>query len=232
MLLEMKNACKYYGKGELTVKAMDDITLSLESGKIYVILGPSGSGKSTFMNIVGGLDSLTSGSIVVNDQELNRLNKKQLTEYRKKEIGFVFQSYNLIPDLTVKENIKVGLDIAENPLNIDDLMKALGIAELSSRFPKELSGGQQQRVAVARAMIKRPGILLCDELTGALDTESSKAVLEQVEQMNRMYKTTVMMITHNESISEMADQIIRIRNGRIIEQRVNENKKTASEIDL
>ena len=173
MFIEIKNARKYYGEGDALVKAIDDINLSLDEGKVYVILGPSGSGKSTLLNMVGGLDSLDDGEIIISGRNISRADKKSMTEYRREDIGFVFQFYNLIPDLTVQENIEVVADISNNPLNINEVMEELGIASYKNRFPKELSGGQQQRVAIARALIKNPKILLCDELTGALDSKSS-----------------------------------------------------------
>ena len=168
MFIEIKNARKYYGEGDALVKAIDDINLSLDEGKVYVILGPSGSGKSTLLNMVGGLDSLDDGEIIISGRNISRADKKSMTEYRREDIGFVFQFYNLIPDLTVQENIEVVADISNNPLNINEVMEELGIASYKNRFPKELSGGQQQRVAIARALIKNPKILLCDELTGSV----------------------------------------------------------------
>ena len=167
MFIEIKNARKHYGEGDALVKALDDINLSLDEGKVYVILGPSGSGKSTLLNMVGGLDSLDDGEIIISGRNISRADKKSMTEYRREDIGFVFQFYNLIPDLTVQENIEVVADISDNPLNINEVMEELGIADYKNRFPKELSGGQQQRVAIARALIKNPKIILCDELTGA-----------------------------------------------------------------
>ena len=180
MFIEIKNARKYYGEGDALVKAIDDINLSLDEGKVYVILGPSGSGKSTLLNMVGGLDSLDDGEIIISGRNISRADKKSMTEYRREDIGFVFQFYNLIPDLTVQENIEVVADISNNPLNINEVMEELGIASYKNRFPKELSGGQQQRVAIARALIKNPKILLCDELTGALDSKSSVPLIPTI----------------------------------------------------
>lgn len=232
MFIQMKNARKSYGKGENTVHALDGVELALEQGKIYVILGPSGSGKSTLLNMMGGLDSLDDGSITVDGREISRLKSGELTKYRKTDVGFVFQFYNLLPDLTVKENIQVVEDIAKDPLPIDDVMKAVDIEKYKDRFPNELSGGQQQRVAIARAIIKNPKLLLCDELTGALDSKTSRSVLEFVEKVNRQFGTTVAIITHNEAIAAMADGIIRIKDGKVSLSKANENKIPAKQLEL
>ena len=232
MFIQMKNARKSYGKGENMVHALDGVELALEQGKIYVILGPSGSGKSTLLNMMGGLDSLDEGSITVDGREISRLKSGELTKYRKTDVGFVFQFYNLLPDLTVKENIQVVEDIAKDPLSIDEVMKAVDIEKYKDRFPNELSGGQQQRVAIARAIIKNPKLLLCDELTGALDSKTSRSVLEFVEKVNRQFGTTVAIITHNEAIAGMADGIIRIKDGKVSLSKANENKIPAKQLEL
>lgn len=232
MFIQMKNAKKSYGKGENIVHALDDTELALEKGKIYTILGPSGSGKSTLLNMLGGLDSLDSGSISVDGKEISKLKSGELTHYRRADVGFVFQFYNLIPDLTVKENIQVVSDIAKNPLSLDEVMKAVDIEKYKDRFPNELSGGQQQRVAIARAIIKNPKLLLCDELTGALDSKTSKSVLEFVEKVNEKFGTTVAIITHNEAIANMADGIIRIKDGKVISNKINETKLPARNLEL
>lgn len=232
MFIQIKNARKSYGKGENTVHALDGVELALEQGKIYVILGPSGSGKSTLLNIMGGLDSLDEGSITVDGKEISRLKSGELTKYRKTDVGFVFQFYNLLPDLTVKENIQVVEDIAKDPLPIDEVMKAVDIEKYKDRFPNELSGGQQQRVAIARAIIKNPKLLLCDELTGALDSKTSRSVLEFVEKVNRQFGTTIAIITHNEAIAGMADGIIRIKDGKVSLSKTNENKIPAKQLEL
>ncbi|MBQ9886521.1 MAG: ABC transporter ATP-binding protein [Lachnospiraceae bacterium] len=232
MFINVVNAKKQYGTGEAAVYALDNVNFSLDKGKICVILGPSGSGKSTLLNMLGGLDSLDSGYIEVDGRKITGLSKKALTEYRKKSIGFVFQFYNLIPDLTVEENVQVVEETAQNPLSIDEILKALDIEKYRYRFPKELSGGQQQRVAIARAMVKNPDLLLCDELTGALDTKSSRMVLKFIEQLNREYKTTILIITHNEAIAELADTVVRIKDGKIASVVENAKKSTADEIKL
>lgn len=232
MFIQMKNAKKSYGKGENIVHALDDTELVLEKGKIYTILGPSGSGKSTLLNMLGGLDSLDSGSISVDGKEISKLKSGELTHYRRADVGFVFQFYNLIPDLTVKENIQVVSDIAKNPLSLDEVMQAVDIEKYKDRFPNELSGGQQQRVAIARAIIKNPKLLLCDELTGALDSKTSRSVLEFVEKVNEKFGTTVAIITHNEAIANMADGIIRIKDGKVISNKINEAKLPAINLEL
>ena len=232
MFIEIKNARKHYGEGDALVKAIDDINLSLDEGKVYVILGPSGSGKSTLLNMVGGLDSLDDGEIIISGRNISRADKKSMTEYRREDIGFVFQFYNLIPDLTVQENIDVVADISNNPLNINEVMEELGIASYKNRFPKELSGGQQQRVAIARALIKNPKILLCDELTGALDSKSSRDVLRVIEKINSSFKTTIIIITHNEAIAHMADTVVRIRDGKVADCIDNKQKMSADELEL
>ena len=232
MFITLKNATKKYGEGESLVYALDHADIGIEEGEICVILGPSGSGKSTLLNMLGGLDHLDEGEIVVGDRNLSEYKNNMLTDYRKEDVGFVFQFYNLIPDLTVEENIEVVSDIAENPLNIDEVLEAMGMTKYRYRFPKELSGGQQQRVAIARAIIKNPKLLLCDELTGALDTKSSKTVLEFIEKINQLYKTTTVIITHNEAIAKMADRVIYIKDGKARENSLNPEKVSASELAL
>ena len=227
MFIDIKNARKHYGDGETLVNALDGVSLSLGEGKIYVILGPSGSGKSTLLNMIGGLDSLDSGEITISGRNISRSDKKKMTDYRREDVGFVFQFYNLIPDLTVQENIQVVADIAKQPMDIEEVMKALDIDKYKNRFPKELSGGQQQRVAIARALIKNPKILLCDELTGALDSRSSRSVLKFIEKVNEQFKTTIIIITHNEAIADMADTVIRIKDGQVASCIDNNSKHSA-----
>ena len=232
MLIELKDAVKQYGSGDTAVYALDHASFQLEQGKICVILGPSGSGKSTMLNMLGGLDTLDSGTLTVGGKNIMALTPEGRTDYRKEDVGFVFQFYNLIADLTVEENIQVVADIAPNPLPMDQVLDALEITKYRHRFPRELSGGQQQRVAIARAMIKNPKLLLCDELTGALDTHSSRTVLEFVEKMNREFGTTILIITHNESIAQMADRIIWIKDGKIDRQEDNPQRVPAADLPL
>ena len=232
MFIDIKDARKHYGEGETLVNALDGVSLSLGEGKIYVILGPSGSGKSTLLNMIGGLDSLDSGEITISGRNISRSDKKKMTDYRREDVGFVFQFYNLIPDLTVQENIQVVADIAKQPMDIEEVMKALDIDKYKNRFPKELSGGQQQRVAIARALIKNPKILLCDELTGALDSKSSRNVLKFIEKVNEQFKTTIIIITHNEARADMADTVIRIKDGQVASCIDNNSKHSAEELEL
>ena len=232
MFINIKDARKHYGEGETLVNAVDGVSLSLNEGRINVIQGPSGSGKSTLLNMIGGLDSLDSGEITIADRNISGSDKKKIIDYRREDVGFVFQFYNLIPDLTVQENIEVVSDISKNPLDIEEVMTALDIEKYRNRFPKELSGGQQQRAAIARALIKNPKILLCDELTGALDSKSSRSVLKFIEKINEQFKTTIIIITHNEAIADMADSVVRIKDGRIADYTENSHKLSAEELAL
>lgn len=233
MFIEVKNAVKQYGKGDAAVHALDGASFSMEKGEIGVILGASGSGKSTLMNMLGGIDTLDSGTITVDGVEISGYRKKQLVEYRREKIGFVFQFYNLIPSLTARENIETTIDIAVNPaIDKKELMDRLDITPFANRYPSELSGGQQQRVAIARAIAKNPALLLCDELTGALDSKSAREVLSFVEKVNQMYHTTVLIITHNEAIQGFADVIIHVRDGKVTKQEKNPHKVPVSELEL
>ncbi|MBQ6025219.1 MAG: ABC transporter ATP-binding protein [Lachnospiraceae bacterium] len=232
MFIEGKNLVKKYGKGDATVWALNHADFEIGKGKIAVILGPSGSGKSTLLNILGGLDTADEGSITVDGEKLSDMSQKALEKYRRNDLGFVFQSYNLTPDLTALENVEMTAELTADPLNTDELMKKLGLGEHLHHFPKELSGGQQQRVAIARAMVKKPKLLLCDELTGALDSKSSKEVLQLIEQVNRDYGTTIVIITHNELIAGMADRVLRIKDGKVVSDTVNNAKIKAEEMEL
>lgn len=232
MFIEGKGLVKKYGKGETTVYALDHMDFSMEKSEIVVILGPSGSGKSTLLNILGGLDKATEGSMIVDGKDLEKMSAKELEIYRREKLGFVFQSYNLTPDLTVRENVEMTAELVKDPLDVDALIENLGLTKYEKHFPKELSGGQQQRVAIARAMVKKPDILLCDELTGALDTKSSKDVLRRVQKMNDTYKTTVVIITHNLNIAQMADRIIKITDGKVTSNLKNADKKRVEEMEL
>ena len=232
MFIQVKDAVKKYGKDDALVYALNSANVEIEESEICVILGPSGSGKSTLLNVLGGVDSLDSGSVLIDGKEITGLSARQLTEYRRSDVGFVFQFYNLIPDLTVRENIEVVSDISEKPLNVEEILEALGMEQYKYRFPRELSGGQQQRTAIGRALIKNPKILLCDELTGALDSSSSAAVLKYIEKVNREFRTTIIIITHNEDIRHMADRIIRIKDGKVVLNEKNNNKISVENIEI
>ena len=229
--ITIRNISRGYGQGESTVKALDDVSLDIAEGEICVILGPSGSGKSTLLNMIGGLDRVDSGSITVDGLEITALNKKQLTDYRREKLGMVFQAYNLIPELNVIENVRVVKDIAKEPLDETELLQVLGLEKHMTHFPSELSGGQQQRCSIARALVKNPALLLCDELTGALDSASTREVLKVLQAINERYNTTIIMITHDERISGMADRLVRIRDGKVVENTVK-TKLKAEELGI
>lgn len=228
--LEVTDLYKHYGEDEAKVTVLQGISTRIEKGEICVLLGPSGSGKSTFLNLIGGLEPADSGRITVGDTELTALNEKQLGEYRRTELGFVFQFYNLVPDLTIRENIEVCQYLSRNPLPIDDLLHSLGLWEQRAKFPRHVSGGQQQRCAIGRALVKNPGLLLCDEPTGALDYQTSKEILELMERINADYGCTIVIVTHNDAIKNMAHRILRLRDGRISEDEINAHRIPAREL--
>ena len=228
--LKVQDVEKSYGQGDAALKVLCDISLSVEKGEFCVLLGPSGSGKSTFLNIVGGLETCDAGSIVINGQDVTAMKDRELDEYRRRELGFIFQFYNLVPDLTIRENIEVTKHISKNPLDVDELLKSLGLWEHRLKFPNQVSGGQQQRCAIGRALVKNPNLLLCDEPTGALDYSTSKEILELLEKVNKTYDTTILVVTHNEAIGEMANRILRLHDGKLIENSVQKSPKPAAEI--
>ena len=230
--VKLENVSKIYGSKEVKIIAVDEISFRIKKGEFVVVVGPSGAGKTTVLNILGGMDKATSGNVWIDGKNIAKYTDRQLTGYRREDIGFVFQFYNLIADLTVQENVEVVSDISEHPLNIDEVLTALDIAPYRKRFPKELSGGQQQRVAIARALIKNPKLLLCDELTGALDTKSSRSVLTFIEKINKQFGTTIVIITHNTSIADMADYVVSIKDGKIDQLKENKEKIPASELAL
>lgn len=217
MFITIENLKKSYGSGENKSEVLKGISLTLEKGETGVILGPSGSGKSTLMNVIGGVDRADSGSVAVDGLELTNLDDDKLTNYRRDSIGFIFQFYNLVPNLTATENIEVVSNISKAPMNIDTVLKAVGLETKKRSFPRELSGGEQQRVAIARAIVKNPKLLLCDEPTGALDYETSRGVLSLLQKVNREFGTSILMITHNTAIGDMADVVYKLRSGEIVE---------------
>lgn len=231
MFLEMEQVEKYYGQGENRVQVLKGISAGVEKGKICVLLGPSGSGKSTLLNIIGGIETADGGSVSIDDEKIGNMSEKRVSLYRRNHLGYVFQFYNLIPNLTVRENIEVGAFLSKNPLDVDELLHTLGLFEHQDKIPNQLSGGQQQRTAIGRAIVKNPDILLCDEPTGALDYKTSKDILQLIEQVNRQYGNTVIIVTHNDAIKNMADQIIKLRDGAIRKNYLNEEKLPAAELE-
>ena len=231
MQLELQNIKKSYGEDGNRIEVLKDISLQVEKGEFVVLLGPSGSGKSTLLNIIGGIDSADSGKIIIREKSMSDMDEKALTTYRREHLGSVFQSYALFPNLTVRENIEVGAYLSKNPLDIDELIEVLGLKEHQNKIPSQLSGGQQQRCAIGRAIVKNPDILLCDEPTGALDYNTSKEILSLIEEVNQKYGNTVIMVTHNDAIKNMADFVVKLRDGVIRKSYRNETKQTATELD-
>ena len=229
--ISFEDVCKDYPAGNTVVHASDHVNFQIEKGEFCVVLGPSGAGKTTVLNLLGGMDKATSGRIIVGDKEITGLRSPQLTEYRRHDVGFVFQFYNLVPDLTIKENIEVTAHLSKNPLNVDDLLRSLGLYEHRNKFPRQVSGGQQQRCAIGRALVKNPGLLLCDEPTGALDYKTSKEILQLMEDVNHEYGCTIIIVTHNAAIARMANRVLRLRDGRIVEDELNESPVAAAELD-
>ena len=231
MFLVVKNLNKSYGTNENKISVLKDINFSLEKGVLCTLLGPSGSGKSTLLNAIGGLEKIDSGSIEINKYEILSLKQNALSNFRRKYLGFIFQFYNLIPDLTVTENIQVGSFIHNDPIDIEKLIKDLGLWEHKNKYPRQLSGGQQQRCAIGRALIKKPEILLCDEPTGALDYKTSKDILSLLQRINKEYKTTIILATHNEEITKMSNITIRLKDGIICEEIENDKVMDAQELE-
>ncbi|MCR4861901.1 MAG: ABC transporter ATP-binding protein [Ruminococcus sp.] len=231
MFIEISDIKKHFGEGESRVEVLKGISFELEKGEFCVLLGPSGSGKSTLLNIIGGIDRADSGYISIGGEKTADMNEKALTLYRRKHLGYIFQMYNLIPNLNIKENIEVGAYLSDSPLDVDDILKTLGLYEHRHKLPNQLSGGQQQRTAIGRAIVKNPDILLCDEPTGALDYNTSKEILKLIETVNQKYGSTIIMVTHNDAIKNMADRVVKLRDGVIRKNTKNENKISAEELD-
>ena len=231
MFLEIKQIKKSFGAGDSRVEVLKGIDLEIEWGEFCVLLGPSGSGKSTLLNIIGGIDGADSGSITIDGERIEDMTEKKLSLYRRKHLGYIFQMYNLIPNLTVRENIEVGAYLSDKPLDVDELLHTLGIYEHQRKLPNQLSGGQQQRTAIGRAIVKNPDILLCDEPTGALDYNTSKDILRLIETVNQKYGNTIVMVTHNDAIKDMADRVVKLRDGMIRKNYTNEQKVPAMELE-
>lgn len=231
MFLEIKGIKKSFGAGESRVDVLKGIDLEIEKGEFCVLLGPSGSGKSTLLNIIGGIDGADAGSITIQGERLEDMKEKKLSLYRRKHLGYIFQMYNLIPNLTVRENIEVGAYLSDHALDVDELLDTLGLSAHQKKLPNQLSGGQQQRTAIGRAIVKNPDILLCDEPTGALDYKTSKEILKLIETVNQKYGNTVVMVTHNDAIKDMADHVVRIRDGMVRKNYLNDHKVSAQDLD-
>ena len=230
-LIELKNVSRVYKSGDHEQYALDNVDLSIEDGKFVVVLGPSGAGKSTLLNLLGGLDSPTGGKVVVDGKDISSLSNDELAEYRAEKVGFIFQFYNLVPTLTVHENVKLVDEIAKNSLSATKMLEEVGLSDHLKNFPSELSGGEQQRVSIARALAKNPKILLCDEPTGALDSETGVMVLKLLLRMAREYGKTIIIVTHNQNIAKMADIVVRVKNGKIVSTEAQESPMSADEID-
>ncbi|MCB8984887.1 MAG: ABC transporter ATP-binding protein [Ardenticatenaceae bacterium] len=230
-IIDVSNLKKSYTTGEVITEVLRGIDMKIGRGEMGVILGPSGSGKTTLMNIIGGVDQGDSGTVIVDGLEVNNLGDKELTDYRRAYIGFVFQFYNLVPNLTASENIEVVANISKSPINMDEVLEAVEMKDKKDRFPRELSGGEQQRISIARAVVKNPKLLLCDEPTGALDYETSRSILHLLQQVNTTYGTTILMVTHNTAIAEMANRVFKLRSGEIEEGWVNETAVSAERIE-
>lgn len=229
-MIDIQHVNKMYKTGDIETAALKDVTLTIDDGAFVVILGPSGSGKSTLLNVISGLDTVTSGTITFGDTVLTELSSEQMTSFRREQLGFIFQQYNLLQNLTVYENIQIGADLSANPLPIDELLEQVGLTAARDKYPYQLSGGEQQRVSVARSLAKNPSIIFCDEPTGSLDEDNSKRVLELLERLNKEYNKTVVVITHNTGISEMADDVIKMNSGRIVEYTHNPVRTAARDI--
>lgn len=229
--LNIENLTKSFGEGTAKVSVLNEVDMSVEKGEICTVLGQSGSGKSTLLNVVGGLDSADGGKIIIDGHDIAGFDNDALSAYRRNYLGFVFQFYNLVPNLTVLENIQVGEYLSENPLDTQEIMSVLGLSELKDRFPQELSGGQQQRCSIGRALIKNPKLLLCDEPTGALDYQTSKDILELIEDINGRFNTTILIVTHNRAISDMTHKTVFLKDGRVSKTEVNQNRTKAQDLE-
>lgn len=229
--VKLQDITKIYKMGEVEIRAADNISFSIDKGEFVVIIGPSGAGKTTVLNILGGMDTATSGTLLVDGEEITAYNSRRLTEYRREDIGFVFQFYNLVPNLTALENVELALQICRDPLDAREVMEEVGLGDRLNNFPAQLSGGEQQRVSIARALAKNPKLLLCDEPTGALDYNTGKAILKLLQNMCRERGMTVIVITHNQAIAPMADRLIHIKNGQVSQMELNEHPMSIDDIE-
>lgn len=229
--IEFKNVCKEYKMGEVTIKALNNTTFNIEKGELVVIVGPSGAGKTTTLNILGGMDTATHGSVIVDGKEVSNLKNKELIKYRREDIGFVFQFYNLVQNLTAKENVELATQICHDSLDVDEVIEKVGLKDRKNNFPSQLSGGEQQRVAIARAIAKNPKLLLCDEPTGALDYKTGKQILKLLQDTARKEDMTVLIITHNTAIAPMADKVIHFKNGTVEKVEINEKPMKIEDIE-
>ena len=229
--VKLDKVSKIYKMGEVEIRAVDEISFEIAKGEFVVIVGPSGAGKTTVLNILGGMDTASRGLVQVDGRNITAYNSRQLTAYRRDDIGFVFQFYNLVPNLTALENVELAMQICKNPLDAKEVLREVGLEKRMGNFPAQLSGGEQQRVSIARALAKNPKLLLCDEPTGALDYHTSKEILKLIEDVNQKYGNTVIMVTHNDAIKNMADRVIRLRDGQIRKNYVNETKIAAGDLD-
>jgi putative ABC transport system ATP-binding protein len=229
--IEFENVGKVYDMGQVKINALHDASFTVEEGELVVIVGPSGAGKTTLLNILGGMDVLTTGKVMLGDREVSKMNKRGLTTYRREDVGFVFQFYNLVGNLTALENVELANQISKHPLDAKQVLRDVGLEERMNNFPSQLSGGEQQRVAIARALAKNPKLLLCDEPTGALDYQTGKAILKLLQDTGRKTGMTVIIITHNSALTAMADRVIKVRNGTVKSVTINENPQDISEIE-
>ena len=229
--ISVRNLTKIYQMGEVTIKALDNVSFDIDEGELTVVLGPSGAGKTTILNILGGMDSATSGKVIIDNNDIAKYNNKKLTDYRRYDIGFVFQFYNLVGNLTALENVSLASQICKHPMDSSEALKRVGLLTRKDHFPAQLSGGEQQRVSIARAIAKKPKLLLCDEPTGALDSKTGKKIIELLQEVCHKTKTTTIIITHNAVIADIADKVIKVKNGKIESVTVNKHPKLVKEID-
>ncbi|QMS85569.1 ABC transporter ATP-binding protein [Candidatus Xianfuyuplasma coldseepsis] len=230
MGIKLEQVTKIYTTGEVETVALKDVDLTINDGEVIVLLGPSGSGKSTLLNVCSGLDNPTSGTITIDNDVISSMNSKQLTKFRRNNLGFIFQQYNLLQTLSVRENVEVGREVSQDPFTVEEIVEQVGLTPNIDKYPYQLSGGEQQRVSIARAVVKKPKIMFCDEPTGALDEDNAKEILSVIQQLNETFQTTVVLITHNPNIGVIADRIVKLNSGQVVEVITNANKKRASDI--